>query len=172
MIIKEELLFTVDEFNNPINPKPRKMVHMNGLWHRTSHIWIVNKKKQVLCQKRSLLKDMNPGKWESFFGGHLAPKQNYIDGALIELNEELGIEVAKEDLHFLLINKSNSDKEFQGVFYIEWNGNINDLTLEKEEIDQVKWFDAGELKQRLSKKGNNWTNWGYEKKMLKNITEN
>ncbi|HXS15141.1 MAG TPA: NUDIX domain-containing protein, partial [Candidatus Saccharimonadales bacterium] len=85
MIKKDELLFTVDENNLLQEPKPRNEVHANGYWHRTAHIWIFNDKKEILCQKRSLLKDMNPGKWEPFFGGHMAPQEEYIDNALLEL---------------------------------------------------------------------------------------
>ncbi len=69
MINKEELIFAVDENNNPIEPISRENAHKNGIWHRISDIWIINKKKQVLVQKRSALKDTNPGKWEAFVGG-------------------------------------------------------------------------------------------------------
>lgn len=34
MINKDELLFVVDENNNPVEPKPRKKVHTKGYWHR------------------------------------------------------------------------------------------------------------------------------------------
>lgn len=100
MIKKDELLFTVDEFNNPVEPMPRNEVHSKGIWHRTTQIWIINDRKQILCQRRSLLKDSNPGKWEAFWGGHLAPNQEYVDCALQELREELGISVSKSDLNF------------------------------------------------------------------------
>lgn len=170
MIIKKELLFTVDELNNLVKPKPRDEVHNKGYWHRTIHIWVINKKQQILCQKRSLLKDTNPGKWESFFGGHLAPNQKYLDGALQELKEELGIDATRNDFHFFQIHKCESDNEFQGVYYIEWNGDIKSLKLEKEEVDQVKWFDRHQLEELLVKKvSNNWTLWGYQKDLLQKL---
>lgn len=170
MILKKELLFTVDELNNPIDPKSRDEVHKKGYWHRTTHIWVINKKQQVLCQKRSLLKDTNPGKWESFFGGHLAPEQEYLDGAFQELKEELGIDASQDKFHLFQIHKCESDNEFQGIYYIEWNGDIKNLKLEKEEVDQVKWFEISQLSELLvKKKSSNWTLWGYQKDLLQKI---
>lgn len=171
MIIRNELLFTVDESNKPIKSKPRDEVHIKGYWHRTTHIWVINNKKQILCQKRSLLKDTNPGKWESFFGGHLTPGQDYLEGALLELKEELGIDLSKEDLKLFQIYKCIPDKEFQGIYYVEWNGNIENLKLEREEIDQVKWFDILKLIEILvEKKKGNWSLWGYQKELLQKLS--
>jgi isopentenyl-diphosphate Delta-isomerase len=118
VINKDEMLFVVDKNNNPLEPKPRSEVHSKGYWHRTAHVWILNFKNQLLCQKRSLLKDSNPGFWEPFFGGHLAPGVEYLDGAIEELNEELGLNIKKDQLKLFKIYKEQGDKpsEFQGVF--------------------------------------------------------
>lgn len=170
MIIKKELLFTVDESNNPIEPMPRDIVHSQGLWHRTNQIWIINDKKQILCQRRSLLKDMNPGKWEALFGGHIKAGQGYVENALEELQEELGIIAAQDDLHFFTIHKSEKHKEFEGIYYLLWNGNISDLYLEEDEVDQVKWFEINELMEVLvMKKDTNWSRFGYEEDLLNKL---
>lgn len=167
MIIKKELLFTVDEFNDPIKPMPRDIVHRNGIWHRTNQIWIINDKKQVLCQRRSLLKDMNPGKWEALFGGHVLAGQESTDNAINELKEELGIEATQEDLHFFTIYKSEQHKEFESIYYFIWYGNTEDVHLEQEEVDQVKWFTIDELIEILvEKKDPSWSAFGYEDKLL------
>ncbi len=166
MSIKDELLYTVDELNNPVNPEPRKLAHSQGMWHRTSQIWIVNDTQQVLCQRRSLLKDTNPGKWEAIFGGHLAPGQEYIDCAIIELREELGMAVTKENLDFLFINKREKDREFQGIFRINWNGASSDLQLEKEEVEEVKWISIKDLLKTFKEKDGNWSAFAYEINLL------
>jgi isopentenyldiphosphate isomerase len=170
MINTDELLFVVDESNNPIEPKPRKQVHSEGFWHRTAHIWVINSGEQILCQKRSMLKDSNPGKWEAFFGGHMAPGEEYKDNAIIELKEELGISVDKEDLQFFEIFKHERAHEFQAVYYINWNGDINTLKLEKEEVDQVKLFSLEEIYKTIVEEQNkNWTITGYEKDFFKHL---
>src|SRR5581483_7577210 len=100
MINPQELLTVVDEHDNPLTPLPRKEVHAKGLWHRTAGIWVVNTNGQILCQKRSLKKDVHPGLWEAFFGGHVLSGVEYLDSAAREMEEELGIKIDKKNLHF------------------------------------------------------------------------
>jgi len=172
MINSDELLFVVDEDNNPLTPKPRKEVHRKGYWHRTAHIWILNDQKQILCQKRSILKDSSPGKWEPFFGGHMAPGEDYTENALIELEEELGIKSAKEDLHLYTIFKCESSTEYQGVHYLIWNGDITSLHLEKDEIDHVEWMTLDDLYTKIVvNKDPDWSIMGYEKELIEYFKE-
>lgn len=167
MIDQDKLLFVVDEDNNPQEPKSREEVHKNRYWHRTSHIWIINSQKQILCQKRSLLKDSNPGKWEAFFGGHMAPDTEYIDNAINELNEELGIMAKKDELQFFKVYKCVPGKEFQAVYALPWDGKAETLKLEKEEIDQVRWIPFEEIYEiLLGKQNNKWSKMGYEKELF------
>lgn len=164
---QDEILFVVDDQNNPIDSKTRSEVHANGYWHRTSHIWIVNNSGEILVQKRSLLKDSNPGKWEPFFGGHLQPGIDYADGAIRELNEELGLEITQNDITFFTVHKAEQSHEFQGVFIYNWNGNIEQLKFQKEEIDHIEWRTRQNLYAILVEDhDSNWTEMGYEKEIL------
>src|SRR3972149_9795928 len=106
MINDQELLFVVDENNKPLKPLPRRVVHSQGIWHRTSHIWVINVKKELLCQKRSMKVDRYPGFWEPRFGGHLAPDEDYLVGAVKEIGEELGVKVAPKRVVFFKVYKS------------------------------------------------------------------
>jgi isopentenyldiphosphate isomerase len=157
MINANELLFIVNEDNQPIMPKSRQETHTNGYWHRTTQIWIINHKRQILCQKRSLKKDTYPGKWEPFFGGHVLANQEYLDSAAQELNEELGLNIPKEKLTFVKIHKSQTLKEFQAVYYIIWEGDEKTIKYEKDEIDTLKWVDSEELYHTLINQENNWS---------------
>jgi isopentenyldiphosphate isomerase len=165
MINKDEMLLVVDENDVPAKPKPRHEVHASGYWHRTSHIWIINYTKQILCQERSLLKDSNPGKWEPFFGGHMTPGADYIEGAITEIKEELGLTLTKKDLTLWKIYKDIDHKEFQGIFICKWQGDIKSLVYEKEEINQIRWVPIEEVKDKtVIKKLTTWTciNYGEE----------
>ena len=167
-----ELLFTVDESNNPLDPKPRKEVHTNGYWHRTTQIVILNKKKQILCQRRSVTKDVNPGKWEYFFGGHVLAEQSYEDNAGEELKEELGITALPKDFHLIKIYKITVGKEFRGAFSFAWNGSIDSLTLQEDEVDQVKWVNISELQKLLIKdKVYEWNTTEYDSELMQKLEE-
>lgn len=167
MINTNELLFCVDENNNPIRPRPRRIVHETGIWHRTSHIWIINKKKQILCQRRSLLKDKAPGLWEGFFGGHIPPNTTYINHAITELQEETGLDVNKSDLRKIFVYKYLKGKEFIGVFVLEWNGDENNLTLEPDEVDMVRWIDVNEFRILIVKNVKDWSTMDYQDNLFK-----
>lgn len=167
MINSDELLFVVDENNNPIKPETRKYTHSNGLWHRTSHVFIIDGKGNILCQQRSLKKDQSPGKWEPFFGGHLTAGVSYVDGALIELKEELGIDIVKDNLVEYIVYKYFHSKEFCGVHYTIWVGDSDTLKIEKDEVEKVEWIPIQDvLKHYSPDKDPKWTQIGYEKDLL------
>lgn len=169
MIDKEELLFCVDENNQPINSKPRNLVHSTGIWHRTSHIWILNDKDEILCQRRSLLKDKAPGLWEGFFGGHIPPKVSYIDHAITELKEEVGLKASKNDLDMKFIYKLERGREFIGVFVFRWNGDETKLILEPDEVDQVKWVRIEDFNKQIVQNKENWSVMGYEEELFESL---
>ena len=136
MINNRELIFVVDENNNPVKPQIRSFVHKNNLWHRTTGIWVINRKKQILCQKRSLQKDQNPGFWEAYFGGHLGSNETDVHNAKIELGEELGIKVLEKDFVFYKVCKSDkpTHKEFNHIFGVFLNREDLDFNFEERGI--------------------------------------
>lgn len=173
MINKDELLFTVNQFNQPVTPLPRLEVHEKKLWHRTTHVWIINNDNQILCQQRSQLKDTSPGKWEAHFGGHILANEHEEHNAINELYEELGLRITKEDLHFFQIypSKNKLTKHFEYIFNIFWDGERSNLKLEQEEVETVRWFSIEKLVEIfLVKKDTDWVIHGYEKKLLDYFT--
>lgn len=169
VIDKEELLFIVDENNNPLSPQPRSVAHKTGLWHRTSGVWIINHNKQILCQKRSLKKDVKPGMWEAFFGGHLSPSEGYLESAAKEAGEELGITVDKNKLIPYKIFKSDkpTHKEFQQVFGLVVENDQTQFPFEKDEIDELKWLPIEKVKEIIvDKKDPQWVQKFWDKEVL------
>ncbi|MCL5016518.1 MAG: NUDIX domain-containing protein [Patescibacteria group bacterium] len=167
MINKDELLFVVDESNQPLPARPREEVHKDEHWHRNSNVWIVNSRGQVLCQQRSFKKDSSPGFWEPFFGGHVLAGDGYKETAIKECGEELGLEMKEEELFFIAVHKIRHTKEFVSVYMMEWNGEVDAIRYEKDEINQLRWIDIGELKKVLiEENGPNWTRSGFEREII------
>ncbi len=102
----QEFLDIVDEDNIPTGvTKSRELVHAEKKdWHRVVHVWIINSQGQILCQQRSWKKDGNPGKWQSFFGGHIKSGQTVEDCLKEELLEEVGIDVTKNMKQPIFLN--------------------------------------------------------------------
>lgn len=120
-------------------------------WHRATHIWIFNNKHQILCQQRSLEKDSNPGKWQSFFGGHLKAGETYEQSALKELKEELGIKINSSCLEPLYIRKSDTAKHFSQVYVLKLDKNISEFSFDDNEVEKVEWFEIKDLKKAINK---------------------
>lgn len=150
-----EFFDIVDENGNPTGEIiSRADAHAMGICHRTAHIWVVRKlegKYQVLLQKRSADKDSFPGCYDTSSAGHIQAGDAPLDSAIRELGEELGIEAEKEDLTQIgsfdiayekeFYGKMFRDNEYSFVYVYEKDVDISKLSLQKEEVESVAWFD-------------------------------
>lgn len=153
-----EIFDIVDEYGNPTGETvERSKAHAEGLRHRTAHIWIARQLKeryQVLLQKRALTKDSFPGRYDTSAAGHIQAGDEPLESALRELKEELGIAATKDQLEFAGTFRINYEKEFHGklfkdneiafVYVYLAPVDIKDITVQKEELDCVEWFDLEE----------------------------
>lgn len=142
----DELLDLVDENNQPLGiTKLRSEVHREMKdWQRSTGVFIINAKKQLLCHKRSVHKDANPGAWSAHSGGHLTSGQTYEDNAVAELKEELGLIVDPSDLIPVTIAKNYEHLHHSQLYIYIWNGKEQDLRFTDGEIEQVKWMTREE----------------------------
>jgi 16S rRNA (adenine1518-N6/adenine1519-N6)-dimethyltransferase len=86
-----EMFCVVDADDRVIGAEPRDYVHVNNLRHRAIHILIFNLKGEMFLQRRSIWKDIHPGRWDSSTSGHVAPGESYEQAAHRELHEEIGV---------------------------------------------------------------------------------
>lgn len=162
MINNRELIFVVDEENNSLEPMPRDQVHKNGIWHRTTDILVLNSQGELLCEKRSMAKDVSPGEWESIFGGHTLAGEDDLESAIKEIEEELGLKVKGEELKFFkTVKVSDREKNFQhntfkSVYLLKFDGDLSDINFEEEEIGEVKWMDKKAVRRILESREKNW----------------
>lgn len=111
-----------------------------------SIVWvlIINDKNELLLQKRSMLKKFYPGKL-GICGGKVDFNEETIDAAVRETYEEIGVKLDKNDLKFLCNIKG--DGAYITVFYVRKNIDINECILQKEEVDEIKYFNIEKLKE-------------------------
>lgn len=86
-----EIFDVVDEDDAVTGQATRGEVHAKGLLHRAVHVFVFNKRGDLLMQRRSMLKDAHPGVWDSSVAGHLDAGEDYEAAALREMEEEMGI---------------------------------------------------------------------------------
>ena len=149
-----EWLDEVDERGEPTGRVfERTVVHDRGIRHRTSHVWIkrgCGADTEILLQKRSRTKDSFPGDYDISSAGHIPAGQGYVESAMRELEEELGIMAEPEDLHVIGNLTIQNELEFYGkpfrdnqitcVFYMERDVDPDRLTLQESEVESVMWI--------------------------------
>ncbi|NLP03549.1 MAG: NUDIX domain-containing protein [Fibrobacter sp.] len=156
------------EFLDVLNPDgspagerlSREEVHRKGLHHRTVHVWVRNAKGELLLQKRSSTKEIFPGLWDISCAGHLSASDSSLDGAVRELEEELGISVNKDELQFLFTiprhytsTVSNIiENEITDVYLLKRRIEPGNLEINRSEIDEVQFIPTNELKKRVEKR--------------------
>lgn len=138
--------------------KLRTEVHQEGDWHKTVHIWIVNDRNEILLQKRSANKDLNPNKWDISCAGHLSAGESSLEGAVREIKEELGIEVTNDQLQLLTTLKRESrysltfiNKEFKDVYLLCFSVDVDKVQLQEEEVSEIKYVSVQEIKDMITK---------------------
>ena len=150
-----ELLDIVDEKGVPTGKTvTRETAHREGIRHRTSHVWILRKhdgKIQVLLQKRSINKDSYPGCYDISSAGHIPAGEGFSGSALRELQEELGVCAAEEELIYCGQRRFECREMFHGQEFLDdqvsniyalWKDmDETEFTLQKSEVDSVRWLD-------------------------------
>ena len=151
-----EYIDIFDENNNPIGKiKEKRQAHEDGSFHRTAHVWILNDKNELLLQKRSASKKSHPNCWDISGAGHIMAGESAIDGAIRELKEELGVEVKDKDLQYIATIKSTKNPknmEFQYVYLLNCNKEIEEYIFEDDEVAKVKYVYYEELEKMVEER--------------------
>ena len=150
-----EILDIVDEYGNPTGETvEREYAHANGVRHRTSHVWLVRRKPggvQILLQKRCEGKDSFPGCYDISSAGHIPAGCGYVESALRELEEELGVTAKAEELiecgditigwDERFYDKEFKDRQYSKIFIIWRDIDESDFRLQENEVESVLWMD-------------------------------
>lgn len=149
-----ELLDVVNEQDEIIGQATRDECHSNPqLIHRVAHCWIFNSQGQLLWQQRSLSKKESPGKWDMSCGGHIPAGERVEFGLKRELEEELDVSNAEPIFVEKYIRGNEQQTEMIYLYYVIIDKPASAFIIQKEEVEQVQWFDYEEaLKLYIDKK--------------------
>ncbi|MEH7385278.1 NUDIX domain-containing protein [Bacillus sp. JJ1521] len=142
---EQEKLKIFDENRNQIGVASRSDVHRIGHWHEAFHCWFISNEQgtdYIYLQLRSKNKKDYPDLLDITAAGHLLANETVQDGVR-EIKEEIGIDVAFEDLvqldviEYCVVKENFIDKEFANVFLYKSEHTFNDFTLQVEEVSGI-----------------------------------
>ena len=159
-----EIIDVLDENGNIIGSEDRKKVHDEGMWHIHVGIMLMNKKGEMLLQKRSITKKANPGIW-SRTGGHVNSEETPLQGIKRETKEEIGLDINEKDIELIDVYKEEKiSKGKEGVYiknfvynyfaYID--AKLTDCIIQREEVEEVKFITLEEMEAIFNRKDENY----------------
>ncbi len=146
----EEWFDVVDAEDRVLRRETRRDVHAHGWWHRAVHILVFDAAGRVFLQKRSMLKDLSPGLWDSSCSGHVDAGEDYDPAAARELGEEIGIRLPPGIAPVRWFRISACEEtgwEFVWVYHLRHDG---PLELDPREIQYGEWLAPAEITARVN----------------------
>ena len=149
--MNKELFDIYDESGNRIGTALRSECHGNpALLHRTAHVVVIHPETgDILLQKRSKTKRIQPGKWDASVGGHISAGESIAEALLRETAEEIGLQQQTGDFKFLFEYEIHNEIESELATVFRLNS-AGPFQFPEDEIDELRFFPAEELKQRLA----------------------
>ena len=149
LIMTEEIFPVVDEDGNVIGEAPRSVCHdgKSMLLHPVVHLHVFNQSGQLYLQKRSMQKDIQPGKWDTSVGGHVSPGEPVGEALKREVREELGLNAFKPEFIGKYIWQSSRERELVHVFKTV----TDEVPVpDKIEIEEGRFWNIEEIMKALS----------------------
>ena len=146
--MKEKVLY-VNSNDEVIGADTRENITSKKFTRRIVRVIFVDRDDKLLIQKRSSTKNIFPLTYDQSVGGHVAEGEDYLNAAIRESREELGIDIKEKDLKE--IGHFYCEEIYDGVIYREFNKLYvcrykgEKLKFSKEEITEVSWKTIDEI---------------------------
>lgn len=140
----DERFDVVDAEDRVIGVAERGEVHRRGLRHRAVHIFWGRADGCICLQRRSFAKDSSPGLLSSSCAGHVDSGETYLQAAVREFEEELGVALRPDDFREVDYAPCHEElgNEFVRTYVVRggWRPVPNGS-----EVDSLVWRSPSEL---------------------------
>jgi isopentenyldiphosphate isomerase len=124
---------------------PRKEALAREAWCRSTNVFILNSRGEILCHKRSMQKERLPGAWYTHVGGHIGVGETSDSNALKELMEEAGVEVAAGQLVKWRTTKAEAMRLWMHDYVVLIDKPVEAFTPQPGEVDEFRWVSFDEI---------------------------
>ena len=145
----EECFDIVDAEGRVLGQAPRSVCHSRpGLLHAVVHLHVINSQERIFLQKRSLTKQIQPGKWDTAVGGHVQSGEGIESALKREAEEELGLGDFTAQLLAIYVWESAVESELVHMFVARTD---QLLRLDRREMDEGRFWKIEEIRSALGK---------------------
>lgn len=144
-----EMVPVVEENGLVIGQATRQSVHDDSkLMHPVIHLHIINREGCLYIQKRSMKKDLLPGRWDTAVGGHVDYGETLEEALYREASEELGFRDFNPIFLKSYIWESAREKELVSVF-----ATVGNFTLkpDNDEVTEGRYWNMSEIESNLAR---------------------
>ncbi len=143
----EEWVPLVDMQGNVTGQVPRSQAH-NGskLLHPVVHLHVLNRNKAILLQKRPVTKDIQPGKWDTAVGGHVAVGETLEVSLQREAFEEIGLRGFSATLQKTYLWESEVEKE---LIYFFTTHDYKNYHVHSDEVDEARFWTKKQIEKNI-----------------------
>ncbi len=125
----------------------------DGCYRLVVHVWIQNSKGEYLISQRSANRPTCPLMWECV-GGSVIAGENSLDGALREVQEEVGIDLRAADgkcVYSATRSMVNGVKfnDILDVWLFPYDGEVSLTRATTDEVAQTKWMTPAQIQALL-----------------------
>ena len=116
--------------------------------HPVILIHIIDRFSRIYLQKRSMKKDIQPGKWDTAVGGHVSYGESIVEAVYREAYEELRL-MEFNPIHIETYQfESPVEKEMVSIFAAVGS---YELTPDLDEVDEGRWWPVEEIDANVGK---------------------
>ncbi len=157
----EPSVVIVNENDEVIGHKTRSQLERDRpAIYRVTGLWLTNSQGDILLAQRALDKTHDPGVWGPAAAGTVEDDDTYDSNIIKEIEEELGL----KDLKLTKGPKRRAANEYN--YFVQWYTAVidkpaADFMIQKEEVEQVRWFSREELARELRDHPKSYFNLGW-----------
>ncbi len=145
-----ETVPVVEENGLVVGQATRQSVHDGSkLMHPVVHLHIINREGCLYIQKRSMSKDLLPGRWDTAVGGHVDYGETLEEALYREASEELGFRDFNPIFLKSYVWESAREKELVNVF-----ATVGNFTLrpDNDEVTEGRYWRMSEIGSNLGRR--------------------
>lgn len=144
-----EMLPVVDTNGTVIGQASRAWCHSGQKpLHPVVHLHIINRMGELYVQRRSMEKDLYPGRWDTAVGGHIGYGESIVEALFREAGEELGFYDFNPVHITSYVFESDTEKELINVFAA-----VGNFTLHPDlfEVVEGRFWSMQEIEDHIGK---------------------